>query len=137
MRIKEMWKQFLKSFILCIKVTFLSCFRIGTVTSSTKSKYFKIYLLDYVIYEQYTKILSVIHYYCFQAFSQITVRFRWFDSHGCFWAVLTSLRKRDLYKNTGKYIWRVKYMKYMNFSSLNISEKVNKSYVKFLGTSNG
>lgn len=28
-------------------------------------------------------------------------------------------------------------MKYMNFSSLNISEKVNESYVTFLGTSDG
>lgn len=28
-------------------------------------------------------------------------------------------------------------MKYMNISSLNISEKVNKSYVKFLGGSDG
>lgn len=28
-------------------------------------------------------------------------------------------------------------MKYMNISSLNISEKVNKSYVKFLGRSDG
>lgn len=28
-------------------------------------------------------------------------------------------------------------MKYMNISSLNISKKENKSYVKFLGTSDG
>lgn len=47
--------------------------------------------------------------------------------------------ERDVVFNTVTFqeIWRVKYMKYMNISSPNITEKVNNSYVKFLGTSDG